>query len=152
MSQQHVFAAWAFAAGAGIPAMAALNGALAQEAGGARTAAVILFAVGLACAAAVWIVGDAGASTARLAHAPPHLYLGGVFVAFYILTVSVLAPRFGVANTILFAVTAQLVTSTIIDHFGLLGAGVRPIDLTRAGGLALVIAGLFLTQASAAGR
>jgi len=36
----------------------------------------------------------------------------------------------------------------VIDHFGLLGAMVRPVSMTRLVGIGLLIAGIIVTQIS----
>jgi transporter family-2 protein len=51
----------------------------------------------------------------------------------------------GVAAAIIMIIAGQLLVSTILDHFGMLGAMVRPLDLTRAIGLAVVLLGVWLT-------
>jgi transporter family-2 protein len=141
------YAIWAFAAGALIPLMAILNAGLARAVGGPVQAAVMLFAVGLVSSLLV-----AATATARipelttLARIPFAQFAGGIIVAFYVLSITFLAPRFGVGNAILFAVTAQLLSSAAIDHYGLAGASLRPLTATRLLGLAIVIIGLVLTQ------
>jgi transporter family-2 protein len=141
------FALWAFAAGALIPLMAILNAGLARAVDGPIQAAVILFATGLlatlliAAAAAVRV--PEFAAIGRIA---PIQYAGGLIVAFYVLSITFLAPRFGVGNAILFAVTAQLFSSAAIDHFALAGAAPRPLSTARMAGLAIVIVGVVLTQ------
>lgn len=140
-------ATWAFAAGALIPVMALLNAALGRSVGGPIQATVLLFAVGLLAAlllAAVTSSRLPGLPTLARIH-PAH-YAGALIVGFYVLSVTFLAPRFGIGNTILFAMTAQLLTSAAIDHFALVGAASRPVSLVRAIGLLVVIAGLVLTQ------
>jgi bacterial/archaeal transporter family-2 protein len=77
---------------------------------------------------------------------PPAQFAGGVIVAFYVLSITFLAPRFGVGNAILFAVTAQLLSSAVIDHYALAGASQRPLTSIRVLGLTIVIIGLVLTQ------
>jgi len=78
----------------------------------------------------------------------PHQYAGGVIVGFYVLSITFLAPRFGVGNAILFVVTAQLITSALMDHLALAGATLRPLTTMRAVGLLIVITGLVITQIS----
>jgi bacterial/archaeal transporter family-2 protein len=78
----------------------------------------------------------------------PYRYAGGVIVGFYILSITFLALRFGVGNAILFAVTAQPITSAFIDHFALAGATLRPLTTMRAIGLFIVVAGVIITQVS----
>jgi transporter family-2 protein len=141
------YALWAFAAGALIPLMAILNAGLARGVGGPIQAAVILFATGLvvsllAAATAMVRIPE----LAAISRIPPTQYAGGVIVAFYVLSITFLAPRFGVGNAILFAVTAQLFSSAVIDHFALAGAAPRPLTTLRMIGLTIVISGVVLTQ------
>lgn len=142
------YAAWAFAAGALIPLMAVLNAGLARSTGGIAEATVLLFAIGLLAAFAVsLIVGARLPGFGTLSSIAPRYYAGGLIVAFYVLSITFLAPRFGVGNAILLAVTAQLVTSAFIDHFALAGATLRPLTLVRTVGLGIVIIGVVITQA-----
>jgi transporter family-2 protein len=141
------YALWAFAAGALIPVMAILNAGLARTIGGPLPATVVLFAVGLTAALLAAVSMSARAPEFQaLARVTPLQYAGGLIVAFYVLSITFIAPRFGVGNAILFAVTAQLVTSAAIDHFALAGATFRPLTAVRAIGLVVVVAGVVLTQ------
>jgi bacterial/archaeal transporter family-2 protein len=137
---------WAFVAGVLIPVMAASNGALTRLTGNPAPVMLSVFAVGLLATAAVTAISGLR-GMAALTSAPPYLFCGGLIVAFYVLSVSVLTPRIGVVSTITCAVAGQIVMSAVIDHFGLFGAAQRPVDLTRAAGLGLLLAGLFVTQA-----
>jgi transporter family-2 protein len=145
------WAALAFAAGAGIPVMASLNAALARHLGGTAAAAFALFTVGLVASGTALAASGTLPGLSAVAKAPPQAFAGGLFVAFYIFGVTYLAPRFGVANTILFVMVAQILTSSLIDHFGALGAIRRPLQPLRMTGLAILLIGLAITQASHAG-
>jgi transporter family-2 protein len=143
------YAVWAFTAGALIPLMAILNGGLARATGGAIQATVLLFAIGLLASLVVAVTTKAHFPAIQtLARISLPQYAGGMIVAFYILSITFIAPRFGVGNAILFAVTAQLLTSALIDHFELAGAALRPLTAMRAGGLLIVIIGVVITQVS----
>jgi bacterial/archaeal transporter family-2 protein len=141
------YAAWAFTAGALIPLMAILNGGLARSTGGAIQATILLFAVGLLTSLVLAVATRAAIPGFQtLARISPSQFAGGVIVGFYILSITFIAPRFGVGNAILFAVTAQLLTSAVIDHFALAGATLRTLTATRAIGLFIVILGVIVTQ------
>jgi transporter family-2 protein len=143
------YALWAFCAGALIPLMAILNAGLARATGGTVQATALLFATGLTASLVVAAATRTPLPTIQtLAHIAPSKYAGGVIVGFYILSITFLAPRFGVGNAILFAVTAQLLTSAFIDNFGLAGATLRPLTTMRAIGLFIVVAGVVITQIS----
>jgi len=143
------YAGWAFAAGALIPLMAILNAGLARATGGTIAATVLLFATGLIASLVLAAATRTQMPTIQtLIRIPPPQYAGGLIVGFYILSITFLAPRFGVGNAILFAVTAQLLTSAFIDHFALAGAAPRPLTTVRAVGLFIVVAGVVITQIS----
>lgn len=146
MSNQFVHALWAFVAGAGIPVMASLSGSLGRLIGSGSAAALVLFMVGLMCTAVAVALSGSAPALPQAAQAPPHLLLGGAIVAFYILSVTALTPQFGVANTILFVMVAQIIMSSAIDNFGLFGATPRPVGAMRLAGLLLLVISLFIAQ------
>lgn len=133
------------AAGIGIPLLAGLNAALGVRLGNPAAAAICLFAVAFIAAVVVFFLSGAEGLGGVLA-APPHLFLAGFLVAFYVLSVTWIAPKFGVGNAVFFVLVGQLISAAIIDHFGLFGARVAPLSLARASGIALMLAGVFLTQ------
>jgi transporter family-2 protein len=140
---------WAALAGAFIPVMAILNGRLGKSMGEALHASVILFGVGFVfCLTVALVLTKSLPQAADLANAKPIEYLGGFIVGFYVISATLLAPRMGLANFIVCAVSAQIIISVVIDHFGLLGAMVRPVSITRLAGIGLLIAGIIVTQIS----
>lgn len=132
-------------AGMGIPLLAALNAALGQHLGSPASAAMILFVVALISATVVTLATGLG-PVLLVASAPRHLLLGGVLVAFYVLSITYIAPHFGIGNAIFFVLIGQLISAAVIDHFGLFGAQISPISLTRAAGLSLMALGVWVTQ------
>lgn len=143
------YAIWAFAAGALIPLMALLNAGIARSVGGQIQATVILLATALAASLLVALISMVRLPDLHvLAGIAPRQYAGGLIVAFYVLSITYLAPRFGIGNAILFAVTAQLLTSALIDHLALAGAALRPVTWMRGVGLLIVVTGVVITQLS----
>jgi transporter family-2 protein len=143
------YAMWALGAGALIPLMASLNAGLARATGGTIQATILLFVTGLIAALVLAAISKAHIPPIQtLVRVAPIQYAGGVIVAFYVLSITFLAPRFGVGNAILFAVTAQLLTAALIDHFALAGVTLRPLTTMRAIGLVIVVAGVVITQVS----
>lgn len=133
------------AAGIGIPILAALNAALGRWLGAPAVAAAVLFLVALGVAVLVALATHPGAF-GKVAAAPKHLFLAGVLIAFYVLSITWIAPIIGVGNAVFFVLIGQMISAAAIDHFGLFGASVAPLSLTRAGGIALMAVGVFLTQ------
>ncbi len=140
---------WAGLAGAFIPAMAILNGRLGRALGEPLHAPVILFGVGfLFCLTCALLLTTSLPNLGALKHARPIDFLGGVIVAFYVISATLLAPRIGVANFIVCAVSCQILVSVVIDHYGLFGAAIRPFSMTKFIGVSLLISGLIITQLS----
>ncbi len=132
-------------AGIGIPVLAALNAALGVRIGSPAAAATVLFVIAFGASLVVALVTGPQAF-ARFAGTPKHLFLAGLLVAFYVLSITFIAPHFGIGNAIFFVLLGQLISAAAIDQFGLFGAQVSPISLSRAGGVAMMVIGVWLTQ------
>lgn len=142
MTQQAVIM---FAAGMGIPILAALNARLGANIGGPAAAAVVLFMVALITSAMAMLLTGPGALT-RVVGQPWHLFGAGVLIAIYVLSVTWIAPVFGVGNAVFFVLMGQMVSAAVIDQFGLFGAKAVALSPLRLGGLVLMGTGLMLTQ------
>ncbi len=141
------YAAIMLAAGIGIPVLAGLNAALGMRLGNPAAAALCLFVVAFLGALTVFLATGAS-GLGNLASAPPHLFLAGLLVAFYVLSITWVAPHFGVGNAVFFVLLGQLASAAIIDHFGLFGARITPVTAMRLGGLLLMAMGIYLVQKS----
>ncbi|NSY38530.1 DMT family transporter [Leisingera sp. ANG59] len=133
------------AAGLGIPVLAALNAALGKLIGSPASAAVVLFLIALIATVLYALVAGPQALS-KIPAAPKHLFLAGVLVAFYVLSITYVAPHFGVGNAVFFVLIGQLISAAAIDHFGLFGAQVSPLTLTRAAGISVMALGVWITQ------
>ena len=86
-----------------------------------------------------------GGKLAQWRSVPWYALGAGIFGLIVIGAISYMIPRVGVAASITSIVAGQLLVGTILDHFGLLGAAGRSLDLTRAVGLSVVLLGVWLT-------
>lgn len=134
-------------AGLGIPIMAALNGSLGVKLQSPALAATILFSVGLIVALLYLVAVEGFPATGFSTAGPWYLYLGGFFVMFYILSITWVAPRFGVANAVSFVLLGQLIAMSLIDHFGFAGNIQYSLSPQRAMGLVLMAIGVFMVLA-----
>ena len=133
------------AAGVGIPLLAALNARLGANIGSPAAAATILFLVaGLAALVLATVTGPA--AFRALPGQPAHLFLAGFFVAFYVISITWIAPSLGVGHAVFFVLLGQLISAALIDHFGLFGARVAPVSPLRLAGIAVMGVGIALTQ------
>jgi transporter family-2 protein len=140
------YASVMLAAGIGIPVLAALNAQLGNRIGSHAVAATVLFVVALCVATVAMLLTSGAPSLAQVPAQPKHLLLGGFFVAFYVLSVTWIAPRFGVGNAVFCVLLGQMLAASVIDQFGLFGAVVRPLTLMRASGIGLMACGVLLIQ------
>ena len=138
---------WALLAGAFIPLIGILNGRVGRALGEPFYASVMLFGVAIILAFVVSVIfGKAAPSVQNLQTLRPMDYTAGFIVAFYVISATVLAGKIGVANFIVMAVSGQIMFSLMIDHFGLFGAPVKPINMTQLVGAVLLLIGLATTQ------
>lgn len=137
-------------AGVGIPLLAALNARLGVNIGSPAAAAVVLFVVAFTAAVTVTLL-TGPAALRSLPGQPWHLFTAGLFVAFYVLSITWIAPSFGIGNAVFFVLLGQLISAAAIDHFGLFGTPVHPVSGARLAGLLVMAAGVGLTQLAARG-
>ena len=76
---------------------------------------------------------------------PWYALCAGAFGLVVIAAVSYAIPRIGVAGAVTSIVAGQLLLSAMLDHFGWLGAAVRPLDPARLLGLFVLGVGVWLT-------
>ncbi len=104
-----------------IPIMAALSGGLGRTLDNPWVAAAIVSAGAFATVLAFTLItGSANVSWDALRQARPMQLLAGLGFAFYLLSITWVGPRFGIGNAIMFVLGGQIVSSALIDHFGLL--------------------------------
>ena len=137
----------ALAAGVLLPVQAGLNAQLRSALGSPVAAALVSFLVGTAGLATVAVLlrtplplGRAWAATT------PWQWSGGLIGAVYVLAAIVLAPRLGAATLIAAVVAGQMITSLVLDQYGLVGFPVHSLTPVRLLGAALVSAGVILIQ------
>lgn len=75
---------------------------------------------------------------------PPYTFSSGVLGLAIVGGLAYLAPRIGLVATFTVVVTAQFLVAAIVDHFGLFNSTVRALDASRAGGVGLMLVGLWL--------
>lgn len=141
------YAVWAALAGGLIPVMGVLNARLGATIGNSLQAPVVLLLIALTSGLVAALALTSGLpSTKSISSAAPLELAGGLIVCFYVFSATLLAPKMGIGNFILFAVCAQVITAAAIDYFGWFGVVPKDISGVRAGGLVLLMSGLVTTQ------
>jgi len=138
---------WALLAGAFIPLIGILNARVGRALGEPIYATVIVFFVAILIALIVSVVaGKSSLTIQNLQNLAVFDFGAGLIVAFYVISATVLAPKIGVANFIVMAVSSQILFSLMIDHYGLFGAPVKPISMIQLFGAVMLVIGLATTQ------
>jgi len=75
---------------------------------------------------------------------PWYAYSAGVLGLIIVGSIGYVVPRLGVAKGFTLIVASQFLIAALIDHFGFLGATVRPLDMTRSLGLCFMLLGVWL--------
>jgi transporter family-2 protein len=134
--------------GALLPVQAVLNTKLGKQTGGPLISSLLSFLVGLICLFIInlFVNYTALSNMKPLSVSPWYLWMGGLLGAIYVSCIIFINQQQGVALTFALAVAGQIFISLLIDHFGLLGAFVRPLSISKIIGAILIIAGLFLIK------
>jgi bacterial/archaeal transporter family-2 protein len=85
-------------------------------------------------------------SLAQFKSIPFFYYSGGVYGVVFVTTILMLAPRIGIANTIVATIVGQLLISVILDHFGVFGLARYPVSALRILGCVGLLVSLYLIQ------
>jgi len=71
---------------------------------------------------------------------------GGLIGAFYIYAIILVVPKIGPANMFSLVVAGQVITAILLDHFGLFGFTVHPVNLMRIFGAILLVVSVYIIQ------
>ena len=93
---------------------------------------------------AVAMIAFRGGNLKALQTVPWYALSAGVVGLVIVGTIGYTVPRLGLSRAFTIIVASQFLTASILDHYGLLGAAIRPMDLTRLGGMALLVVAVWL--------
>ena len=139
------FATIMLLAGIGIPIMAAMTSSLGKHLNSPVAASAFAFFMAFCIALIALMISDKP-FVKQIPSAPKYLFVAGAFIAFYVLSISFVAPHFGVGNAIFFVLLGQLLSAALIDHYGLFGAQINHLSTMRVSGILVVVFGVWLTQ------
>ncbi len=110
---------------------------------GTRESVFITYASGGILAAAIMLAARGG--NLKAWHGVPWYALcSGVVGLVIVGTIGYTVPRMGLSKAFTIMVSSQFVVAALLDHFGLLGAALRPLDFTRLAGIVVLIVGVWL--------
>lgn len=123
----------------------ALNAQLSKAVGSPLLAGLISFAIGTAGLMSVSLVaGEPWPSMASFGRVDWWAWAGGFLGAWYLTANILLIPRLGALTTVGISITGQMLSSLVIDQFGLLGVPVQALAAGSIMGALLAIFGAWL--------
>lgn len=129
-------------AGVATSIQAGVNGFLGKRVG-IIEAALVSFSVGTVFILIIYLITRKGQLQAAL-EVPKWQLTGGLLGACYIMIMVIAVPRIGIAAAVITLIAGQLASSTLIDHFGLMGAKQISLDYKRIVGLLLMGVSIYL--------
>lgn len=136
----------ALAVGTLLPLQAGINATLRTRLASPLQAALVSFAVGTVVLGAATLFTRAPWRGQRIPGAPWWVWTGGLIGASYVFSAVVLARRLGATQLLAFVVAGQMLSSLVLDHFGIAGFPVHQMSLPRVAGVVLLIAGVALIR------
>ena len=144
-----IYMVMAFLAGATVPLQAGINSRLSFFSGSPVMASIISFLTGSATLIVYAIATRTPLPSAgSFAGAPWWIWTGGIFGAFYVASCVILANKVGAVSMLALIMAGQMITSLVLDHYGLAGYQIQPVNIYKIAGILLIIAGVFLIRFS----
>jgi transporter family-2 protein len=132
----------AIVCGIAVAIQAQFTGDMQRQVGTLESTFITYFSGGLIIALVT--LAARGGNLAAARSLPWYVWSSGLLGLVIIFTLSLSVGQIGLVPALVIITVSQFVVGAIINHFGLLGAVVDPIDLSKLGGLALLGAGTFL--------
>jgi transporter family-2 protein len=134
-------------AGAVVPLQAGANATLGRLLGHPLWATAVSLGVSLALILPMLIAFRAPLPSLAVAFKGPWwIWIGGFAGVIYITAALLLAPKLGAASFIVAVIAGQMAISMLVDHFGLMGFPLKPVNAARLTGLLLIVGGMIVTQ------
>ena len=105
---------------------------------------VFIIHVGGAVIALIPLLFLNGGQLRNWRNVPTYTLAAGAFGLVVITSLSYMIPRIGVASALIILTLGQVIVGSVLDHFGLLGAVVRPFDWIKLTGFAIAFFGIWL--------
>ena len=131
-------------AGVANPFQSGLNAELNKQLGKPLWATLIVYGTALAAVLLFQLFARQPFPSDKLAQVPWWAWLGGLISIVSTVIALTLAQRMGSGIFTGATITASLITSVLLDHFGLIGFKQHTASPARLAGCALMIAGLWL--------
>jgi transporter family-2 protein len=142
MSNTVVVLVIAIVGGAAAVIQAQLNGVM-DKGMGTLESVFITYAVG-GVAITLIMLFMRGGNLSALPSLPWYVVFAGICGLIIIGSISFAVPRIGLVALITILVATQFILGALIDHYGLLGAEIRPMTMQKLAGIGILMLGVWL--------
>jgi transporter family-2 protein len=132
----------ALLSGAAVAVQAQLTGVMQRQIGTLESTFITYFSGGIVIGLVMLLARGGGLGNAG--GLPWHVYTTGVLGLVVIGTLAVSVGGLGLVPALVLITVSQLVVGAVINHFGLLGAAMDPLDLSKVAGVAFLGIGTYL--------
>jgi transporter family-2 protein len=94
--------------------------------------------------AGIAMLASGGGNLRSWQEVPWYALSAGVLGLVIVAAIGYTVPRLGLSKAFTIIVASQFITAALLDHFGLLGAVMRPLDPSRLLGFGVLIFGVWL--------
>jgi transporter family-2 protein len=92
----------------------------------------------------LWMLFRHGGNLDAWQNVPVYALSAGVLGLVIVGAIGYSVPRLGLVTALTLFVAAQYIATALVNHWGLFGAAVRPLDPSRLLGMAVVLLGVWL--------
>jgi transporter family-2 protein len=85
-----------------------------------------------------------GGNISSISSVPLYTLLAGVVGLLIVGSIGYSVPRLGLVAAFTLMVSAQFISGAVIDHYGLLGAQLKQLTMSRAVGIAIMLFGVWI--------
>lgn len=128
--------------GVAVAVQAQFTGTMQRQVGTLESTFITYFSGGIVIALITLLTR--GGNLAAASALPWYTYTAGLLGLVIIGTLSLSVGNLGLVRALVLITVSQFVVGAVINHFGLLGAEVDPIDLGKLAGMALLAVGTYL--------
>ena len=90
------------------------------------------------------MLANRGGNLSAWGSVPWYALSAGVLGLVIVGTIGYSTPRLGLVTAFTILVASQFIVGALLDHFGILGADLRPLNLTRIAGIGVMLLGVWL--------
>jgi len=128
--------------GAAAVIQAQLNGIM-DKGMGTVESVFITYSIG-GIAIAIIMLFMRGGNLSAFPTLPWYVIFAGLCGLIIIGSISFTVPRLGLVATITILVASQFILGALIDHYGILGAEIRPVTMQKLAGIGILMLGVWL--------